>query len=579
MREAAFLLWISILIGMTGCGGSSSGGNGGGGVAPRLSFSASPTTIQVSGSASSFPPPATILLTLSGSLPAAGVYLGWQNTTNMIADTSVTQLTNSEATLAVTFDPPSSKPVGTYVDTIEVAMAYDKAGTQPIAGSPQTITITYLVQNSPAVLFESNPASAWAGGPGFLLTVKGQGFPSNAQVQWNGSPLTTTWISNTTLQAMVPASAIAQAGSAAITVGAQDLQTSEALAFPVGNALATTLEGGMACAWDPAHEVLYTCLMNHVTGGVPVIQAIDPSTGKVLAQAACGSGTYPPLAGPSCIAVSDDGSYLYAFAYNYQVNVPGTIVRYALPSLTLDASFSIPLDTEASNWVMGMAVAPGHPHTLAVALGKGGNAAGVAIFDDNVVRGSVVLNPATPYYLTTLAWGTDASSLYVLSGTMGATYSLSTVAVTPSGPVVQVSQPVPLTGYGWDIHWVPATGHVYAGSGQVYDPATGNVVGTVASGGAPQALATDLNLGLGFYLVRPAAQPTTGYGVFEVASFDLTTLAPRGTTQVPVGRTPTGSKQLPVKALRCGSTALVCYGGSDFLDPVYILSGPFAQGK
>jgi len=579
MRKVVFLLWISFLIGMTGCGGSSSGGDSGGGAPPGLSFSASPTTIQVSGSSSNVPQPATILLTLSGSVPAAGVYYGWRNTSNMIADISGTQTANNQATLTVTFNPPSSKPIGAYSDTIEVAMAYDKAGTQPIAGSPRTITITYLVQNSPASLFESSPASAWAGGPGFLLTVTGQGFSSNAQVQWNGSPLTTTWVSNTTLQAMVPASAIAQAGSAAITVGAQDLQTSEAMTFPVGNAQATTLEGGMTCAWDPAHGVLYTCLVNQVTAGAPVIQAIDPSTGKVLAQAACGSGTYPPLVGPSCIAVSDDGSYLYAFAYNYQLNVPGTIVRYVLPSLTLDEAFSIPLNTPASNWVMGMAVAPGHPHTLAVALGNGGNAAGVAIFDDNVARGSVVLNSAAPFRLTTLAWGTDASSLYVLSGAADNTYSLSTVAVTPSGPAVQVSQPVPLTGYGWDIHWVPATGHIYAGSGQVYDPATGIVVGTVASGGAPQALATDLTLGLGFYLIRPAAQPTTGYGLFEVASFDLTTLAPRGTTQVPVGRTLTGSKPLPVKALRCGATALVCYGGYDFLDPVYILSGPFALGK
>ncbi|WP_306600424.1 hypothetical protein [Geothrix sp. 21YS21S-2] len=48
----------------------------------------------------------------------------------MIANISGTQTANNQATLTVTFSSPSTKPFGAYVDTIDVAMAYDKAGTQ-----------------------------------------------------------------------------------------------------------------------------------------------------------------------------------------------------------------------------------------------------------------------------------------------------------------------------------------------------------------------------------------------------------------------------------------------------------------
>jgi uncharacterized protein (TIGR03437 family) len=51
-----------------------------------------------------------------------------------------------------------------------------------------------------------------------MLTVKGSGFVSGAKVEWNKSPLTTTYVSGSQLTAAVPASLIATAGSASVTV-------------------------------------------------------------------------------------------------------------------------------------------------------------------------------------------------------------------------------------------------------------------------------------------------------------------------------------------------------------------------
>jgi len=570
MHRSAFLALSLLIACLAGCGG------GGGKGAPALSFAASPTTISVAGSGPSPAPQATILLTVAGTVPSAGVYYAWTNTTNMISGITGYQTSGNQVTLTVTFGDPTHKPVGTYQDTIEVEMAMDQQGQNLIAGSPQTIQVAYQVEYPAASLSQVNPASTWAGGPGFTVSVTGQGFPADAQVQWNGSPLVTTWVSATSLQAQVPASAIAEAGSALLTVGAKDMQTSAPLYVPVANARTLILEGGMDCAWDPVHGTLYTCMLNADNPQGPSIQAIDPATGKVVAQVACGSTTFPPLSGPNRLAVSDDGSYLYAFVYNLQAGVPGTIVRYLLPSLTLDPSYSVPLASGTADSVTMMAVAPGAPHTLAVALDKGANAAGVEILDDTVPRGSVILG--SPANLNALTWGTDSSALYVFSWSLNNTCQLSTVAVTSSGPTVQVTQPVSVNGNAWDIHWLPATGHVYVGSGQVYDPATGNLVGTCGSGTA-LAMDKDPGLGLGFYLGLPSTQPSPLTWGVEVTSQNLATFGYQDSVFVPVGMSPTGSLPPPTRVLRCGPSTLVLYGGYEMVNAILIVSGPFAQGQ
>ena len=56
------------------------------------------------------------------------------------------------------------------------------------------------------------------GGEGFTLTVNGTGFVSGAVVNWNHSSLATTFVSDSRLTASVPASDIAAAGTASVTV-------------------------------------------------------------------------------------------------------------------------------------------------------------------------------------------------------------------------------------------------------------------------------------------------------------------------------------------------------------------------
>jgi FG-GAP-like repeat/Abnormal spindle-like microcephaly-assoc'd, ASPM-SPD-2-Hydin len=62
------------------------------------------------------------------------------------------------------------------------------------------------------------PDAVAPGGAGFTLTVNGTGFVSGSAVNWNGSALATTFVSDSQLTASVPAADVAAANTASVTV-------------------------------------------------------------------------------------------------------------------------------------------------------------------------------------------------------------------------------------------------------------------------------------------------------------------------------------------------------------------------
>jgi uncharacterized protein (TIGR03437 family) len=82
-----------------------------------------------------------------------------------------------------------------------------------------------------------SPNSTTAGGPTLMLMVNGSGFVSGATVQLNGSTLSTTFISDTELTAVVPASLIAVASNSdLIQVGNPGGSYSNLVVFPINSA-------------------------------------------------------------------------------------------------------------------------------------------------------------------------------------------------------------------------------------------------------------------------------------------------------------------------------------------------------
>ena len=89
-------------------------------------------------------------------------------------------------------------------------------------GSPinAVLDVTLIVPVPIAAITSLNPNSATSGGGAFTLTVTGSGFANLAAstIDWNGAPLTTTYVSATQLTAPVSASLIASSGTASVTV-------------------------------------------------------------------------------------------------------------------------------------------------------------------------------------------------------------------------------------------------------------------------------------------------------------------------------------------------------------------------
>jgi len=68
------------------------------------------------------------------------------------------------------------------------------------------------------VIAELSPDNTNAGGPAFILTVNGSSFASGSIVKWNGTNLTTTFVTAKQLTADIPATAIATSGTVPVTV-------------------------------------------------------------------------------------------------------------------------------------------------------------------------------------------------------------------------------------------------------------------------------------------------------------------------------------------------------------------------
>jgi hypothetical protein len=159
-------------------------------IAPVLLSSISPTSAIVSG------PPFT--LTANGSGFLSGCVVQWNGTALATTIVSATKVT-------------ATVPAGDIAAT----------GTFPVTvyctGLPVTAAKTFAVNNPAPVLISLSPSGVIAGGSSFTLTATGSGFLSSSVLQWNGTPLSTTYVSANSLQTTIPASDLLE-GSISITV-------------------------------------------------------------------------------------------------------------------------------------------------------------------------------------------------------------------------------------------------------------------------------------------------------------------------------------------------------------------------
>ena len=152
------------------------------------------------------------------------------------------------------------------------------------------VVTTALAQSNPVPFMNQPlvPMSAAPGGPNFMLTVDGTGFVSGSSVNWNGMPLSTTFVNGSKLTATVPVSNIAKASTASITVSSPNPGggTSNVVFFPVS--APTTLQfTGFADSAATAQQAIVA----DFTGNGNLDFALNVCFGENDSQSMCISGT------------------------------------------------------------------------------------------------------------------------------------------------------------------------------------------------------------------------------------------------------------------------------------------------
>ncbi|ABQ89655.1 beta strand repeat-containing protein [Roseiflexus sp. RS-1] len=154
----------------------------------------------------------------------------------------------------------------------------------PTPGGGESGAVTFTINNPAPTISSISPATAVAGNGGFTLTITGTNFVTNSVVRWNGSNRTTTFVSSTQLTAAIPASDVATAGTANVTVfnPAPGGGTSNTATFTITNPspTITTISPATTVAGSGGFTLTITGT-NFVTGAVVRWNGNNRTTGFV----------------------------------------------------------------------------------------------------------------------------------------------------------------------------------------------------------------------------------------------------------------------------------------------------------
>ena len=183
---------------------------------------------------------------------------------------------------------------GVISGTPTTAGAYTVAISASNAGGTGSATLTLTINNPVPTTTSISPASTTAGSAQFTLTVNGTNFVSTSTVYWNGSPLTTTFVSSTQLTAIVPAANVAAVGTASVTVVNPGVGSSSRLAatlfcpVTIRNDSSTCHHGERlgACTRNPSRRGNACCSIRFpetftINPPAPVITSPTTATGQV----------------------------------------------------------------------------------------------------------------------------------------------------------------------------------------------------------------------------------------------------------------------------------------------------------
>jgi Abnormal spindle-like microcephaly-assoc'd, ASPM-SPD-2-Hydin len=444
---------------------------------------------------------------------------------------------NDLCQLWITFTPSA---VGQRTGTLTI--------TDNVAGSPHVIPLTasgVSFYSSPGIWFvQAIPTDT----PNPFLLITGNGFFPDSQINVNGAPRTTLYLSGQGLAAVLTAADLAQSAEVQVTItnpspGGTSNSAPGVIYQPIRN---VTIRHSV---FELHSGLLYASADPTSATDPGQVLVINPATGQITNQLSVGNG-------PNQLAVSDDGAMLYV-----GLDTDNTVAQVALPAGTVN--FAVSLGTNPNPMVAhALGVLPGTSDSWAVVLSCavinvspcGG---GDAVFDGEVMRPTEVQGDEPDYLLfmednAATLFGTTNSSV-ATGPSIFYEFAINSGGITES----QMVQNLQTTSPGGGVLDTDGTS-IYVSNGQIIDPNTLAITNTL-TGPNDAGIRVDAPNSNVYFAGGPVSfQPAFTNTMIE--AFSLSTQQPTGLVYVPEVFPDTPSLPLP-EIFRWGSDGLAINAG------------------
>lgn len=463
-------------------------------------------------------------------------------------------------------DQPALQGSGTFVSTVILSACLDAGCSKPLAGSPQTVTVTYVVTGNaiPAGTFFLTPTALNIETPSngstapiiigltaydlppyaVHVTYKSQSSKIIPSMSFSGFPSSGGYASG---QLTVNLAAPGQLGpgvyddtitlSVCYDTACKKPASGSPWSIPVSYTVTASLGRefdqrivplvAAAIAADPTGNTIYVADWQPSQVNQANLVKINPATGATLSSV--------PLDGyTGRLAISADGKYAYVAVTLAATNTQ-EIERVTLATMSVDLRIPFPVFGSA---IWDLAVSPVDSRTLAVAYYYLDPTAGpfvdVEIFDDGVKRPQSLSTVAANVYSTNIQWRSDGTQLYVRGPDHLSVSAVETDGLAAASPLLALVYGDGF--YGAAIHQL--NGLLYSDGGGVFDPTTHAVLGQYVfrtpmsqADGLGVDLDPDSSTGLAFAAYE---DPASSAILYTLQSFDLTRFNPVWIARFPV---------------------------------------------
>ncbi|GEM_PF-2548675 len=332
------LVALLVATAAAGCGGGGGGGSPPPPPAPTFSLATHALTYTATSSTAATPAAQTVSGSVTGSLSGT-LYIVVTVAGPAVDTVSAFSVSGSSGQASVSVKAPSALGPGTYSSTITVhACSNDSTcATGELAGSPQTVTVSYTI-DAPTLADLVAPHAISTAASGNVV-LRGHGFTGTSAVSFGGATASAfSVVSDSLITATYPAGLAVGTQVVTLTGGTSSFAGNVVVVGPQAYA-ATTLAYPHApgrvlqVVFDAARQMLY----------VAVEFQGDPQAGQVWTYAYSNGAWAPaaiiPIIELRDVALSLDGSTLYALTSTAVLEYPASNPS-AGPARTVTAPFA-----------------------------------------------------------------------------------------------------------------------------------------------------------------------------------------------------------------------------------------------